>query len=344
MNATKIAHLLATAIFAATMLTSIPLVFGFFADIHPAFDSLAHFRAHLAVLVAVGGLVLLVTRFRRQGFLAVALGAAAFWTTAYAFPFGGPNGAAADENAGERAVYRLLQVNVRFDNQSPERLLSLIGRMKPDIVTLEEVSARWKLSIARISAMYPYSVVCDATDWIGGVAILSRRPFAHDRTTECRLRGSFAVATVDFGGRTVDVAAAHMPWPWPFNQPRELALLKPIVGALGATSLLAGDFNATTWSAAIRNVEKDGALKLVAGIGPTWLDRRMPDELRPYIGLPIDQIFSKGEIAILSAKTLESVGSDHLPVLVEFSLTGDGPEKEPERATVATESPRPGNS
>ena len=49
----------------------------------------------------------------------------------------------------------------------------------------------------------------------------------------------------------------------------------------------------------------------------------MPDALRPYFGLPIDQVFVKGDVAIVSARTLEAVGSNHdFPVLVEFSLLG----------------------
>ena len=98
-------------------------------------------------------------------------------------------------------------------------------------------------------------------------------------------------------------------------------LAGPLAGS-GETALLAGDLNAATWSAAVRRIEAACGLTHVAGIGPSWLDRRLPDALRPYVGLPIDQVFAKGDIVILSAKTLEAVGSDHLPVLVEFSLLG----------------------
>ena len=35
-------------------------------------------------------------------------------------------------------MYRLLQFNLRFDNRTPEKLLSLIGRTKPDVITLQE--------------------------------------------------------------------------------------------------------------------------------------------------------------------------------------------------------------
>jgi endonuclease/exonuclease/phosphatase (EEP) superfamily protein YafD len=340
MNGKAIAQRLAVRILAATVLISVPLVLGLFGEFHPAFDSFGHFRAHLAVAVAAGGLILLATRFWKQGLLAAALGAAAFWTTLPAFPIGGARGAAASEAVGSQAVYRLLQLNLRFDNRAQEKVLSLIGRTRPDIVTLDEVSDAWRPRLEQIAAMYPYSIICDAPSWIGGVAILSRRPFAIGRTTECLQNGSLALATVDLGGLRLDVAALHLPWPWPFEQPRELAALKPILAVLGKTALLAGDLNAATWSATVRRVETDGALTHIAGIGPTWLDRRMPDVLRPYIGLPIDQVFSKGDIAILSAKTLGSVGSDHLPVLVEFSLTGSPEREEIGRTATASLSER----
>ena len=78
-----------TAVFAATVLASIPLVLGFFADGHPAFDSLGHFRAHLAVLLMAGGLALLASRYWKHGLLAVALGMAALWTTLSSFAVSG---------------------------------------------------------------------------------------------------------------------------------------------------------------------------------------------------------------------------------------------------------------
>jgi endonuclease/exonuclease/phosphatase (EEP) superfamily protein YafD len=335
MNRKRFAHFSATAVLAATVLASVPLVLGFFADRHAALDTLGHFRVHLAVAVAIGGLALTASRFRKHGLLSVALGAAAFWTALPAFPFGVSHGAAAGEDAGEQAVYRLLQLNLFFDNGTPARVLSLIGRTRPDVVTLNEVSAAWRPQIERIATTYPYSIVCDSPWRMGGVAILSRRPFAVAAAPKCLDRGSFAVARIDFGGRIIDVAALHLGWPWPFKQAAQLDALKPALAGLGNTTLLAGDLNATTWSAAVRRVEADGGLSHVDGIGPTWLDRRFPNALRPYAGLPIDQIFSKGEIAILSARTLDAVGSDHLPILVDFSLLGSAmPDEDVETATA----------
>ena len=47
--------------FIAMLVLSVALVAGFFGTLHPAFDSFAHFRVHLAVLMALCALPLLAT-------------------------------------------------------------------------------------------------------------------------------------------------------------------------------------------------------------------------------------------------------------------------------------------
>ena len=186
--------------------------------------------------------------------------------------------------------------------------------------------------------MYPYSVVCDAPGRVGGVAILSRRPIAVRRRPADVLEGEpFAISADRFrrpaargrgaaSGLAVAVQAAR--------PDRRRSATRS--AALGETALLAGDLNAVTMERRRPARSKPPpASAHVAGIGPTWLYRRLPDALRPYAGLPIDQVFAKGDIVILSAKTLEAVGSDHLPVLVEFSLLGGAaPEENAETATA----------
>jgi endonuclease/exonuclease/phosphatase (EEP) superfamily protein YafD len=334
MQRSDLARKATTAVFAATILISIPLVLGFFADRHPAFDSIGHFRSHLAVLLAAGGLLLLASRHWKHGLLAIALGAAALWTTLSSFSVPGKASATAGTEAGNRAVYRLMQLNLRFDNPTPEKVLSLIGRVKPDVITLDEVSAAWQTRLQQISAMYPFAAVCPSSRPFGGTAILSRRPIALGGAGTCLSDGSLAMLPVDLGGHRLDVSALHLTWPWPFKQAAQIEALAGPLAVTGQTALLAGDLNAATWSAAVRRVEAASGLTHIVGIGPSWLDRRLPDALRPYAGLPIDQVFAKGDIAIRSAKTLESVGSDHLPVLVEFSLLGGA--KPEDNAVTAT--------
>ncbi len=151
------------------------------------------------------------------------------------------------------------------------------------------------------------------------MAILSLRPFAENVADRCRYDGTFAAASFDFGGRPLEIGALHLSWPWPFDQSKQIDDIAGELAALSADALLAGDLNATPWSAAAERIADAGGLRPIGPIGVSWLYRRLPEFLR-FTGLPIDQVFAKGGVHVHSAHTLEAAGSDHLPVLVEFSL------------------------
>lgn len=321
-------------LFVAVMLLSLPLIGGFFGRWHPAFDSMAHFRLHLAAMLMIAALPLLLSSFRLQALAALALGAGAIATVAGPLASAGAGAARAALHADgpQRAVYRLLQMNLLFDNPDPASVLSLIGRERPDVITLEEVSQMWREKLALLDSAYPYRVLCPSSSGDDGVLILSRRPLGAGSEGQCR-GGSLAMVTVEFGGRDVGIGALHLQWPWPFDQSGQIDQLVVPLGLIGETALLAGDLNAVSWSAAVGRVAQASAMTLVPGIGPTWLHHSLPDALRPA-GLPIDHVFAKGGVIVHSARTLEPAGSDHLPVLVEFSLLPVEPRQEHQTATA----------
>lgn len=296
---------------------------GFLGRVHPAFDAFSHFRVHAAAALAlIGGGLLAFRAYRLVGLGALALGMAIAAVTLS--PIG--DGNLLDMRAQASAIeggarYRLLQINVLYDNASPEKVLSTIGRTSPDVVTLDEVPVRWQEKLDLIKAAYPYRILCPPPSRIGGVAILSRRPFEAGTQARCYDRGSMAIASVDFGGRPVKIVALHLGWPWPFDQPHQLKDIAPILETrLPGDTLLAGDFNAAPWSQTVRRVAEAGRLKILRGIGPTWLDERLPDMLRKTVGLPIDNVLVRGDLTLTPPRRLDFVGSDHLPVLVEFRL------------------------
>ena len=310
----------ATALSLVTLL-SLPLVAGFFGRVHPAFDSFAHFRVHLAVLMILCALPLLLGALRREGLVAIAFGLAAITTATGATFLPGlrPLHAAFAPRVDNEPVYRLLQMNLRFNNPEPEKFLSLVGRVRPDVITLDEVSDMWSDKIALLFPTYPHRIVCTMGNYAGGVAILSLRPFAEGTEGRCIDGGTFATAHLDFGGRPLEIGALHMHWPWPFDQSIQIDAIAGDLANLSENTLLAGDLNAVPWSTTAARIAEAGALRQIGPIGVTWLYRRLPEFLR-FAGLPIDQVFAKGGVRIHSATTLNPAGSDHLPVLVEFSL------------------------
>lgn len=306
------------AALAALLATAGALSFGYLGWLHPAFDSFSHFRIHLAVLLLVGVPVLLLLRFWPEALFATLLAATTIvQTTGLPFSPALPSASAADAGG---AVYRLFHANLRFDNDRPEAILSLIGETRPDVLTFNEVSEIWKDRLEVLAAVYPYRVICPRPSPIGGVAILSRRPFMHGLIPYCGDRGSFAHAAVDFGGHTVEVATMHLGWPWPYEQPWQVGRVMHLLQQVGPTALFAGDLNAAPWSNTAKRVAAGLDAQPLRGLGPTWLTAHLPDSLRPLIGLPIDNMMVKGAVIPLSTRTLENGSSDHLPVLLEFRL------------------------
>lgn len=303
------------------------LTFGYLGWFHPAFDSFSHFRIHLAVLLILGIVPLAVLRYWPETVFAGLLGVGAIWSTVG--PFTNVSAGNADLDARAMPIFRLMHLNLRFDNDRPDLVLSSIGLHRPDIITLTEVSAEWREWVALLEGTYPHQIICPSLSRIGGVAILSRRPFASGSHDACGDRGSIAVVDVDLAGRRATIAALHLGWPWPFGQPSQLPRIANEVSEIPDTALLAGDFNAVPWSHTVKHIADTGRFQVLRGIGPTWLDRRLPDALRPWVGLPIDNVMVKGGVLVAAARTLDAVGSDHLPILVEFSLD---PQREEQRS------------
>lgn len=306
------------------------LSFGYLGFLHPAFDSFSHFRVHLAVLLAIAAPVLLLLSFRMEALVALLLGAVSLATTLDGLP------GLRDRPplASDEATYRLLHINLRYDHADPGRVLSLIGRTRPDVISLNEVSPMWMDRLAALEAAYPHWVTCAPRTRIGEVAIFSRRPFAAGTTPYCEPRGAFAHARIDFSGRPTDVATLHLGWPWPYHQHVQLPGLLPDLARIGHTALIAGDLNAVPWSHTARQVARATGADFLRGIGPTWLFGFAPDRLRRAIGLPIDNVLAKGGVIVHSAASIEGAGSDHLPVLVEFSVLPQEPEAEVLQAAV----------
>ena len=311
--------LLRLAALGAVLAAAAAITFGYLGWLHPAFDSFSHFRIHLAAGLLVLVVPLALLRFLPEAGFAALLGATAIVQTT-GLPFGSATGPAQAFTNGVQPVYRLLQLNLRYDNPEPKRTLSLIGEVRPDIVTLNEVSAPWIEELELLKGTYPFRVICPPPSRIGGVAILSRRPFVEGFEPSCSDRGSLAVTEIDTGAGKVAVAALHMGWPWPFAQPWQLPQVEPVLAGLGDTAIVAGDLNAAPWSFTAQRIARASGTRLLRGIGPTWLDFVLPDALRPVIGLPIDNVLVKGGVVPLSVTTLDAVGSDHLPVLFEFAM------------------------
>lgn len=295
------------------------IVAGFFGALLPLFDTLSNFRLHLSVLLLVLAAIwsLRCSRipallFALFGFAGIAFSAAGLPITSHAI----------QPAAGEK-VYRLLAMNLLWKNPTPEKVLDLIDETDPDILFLSEGFRAWQAPIATLGERYPNRYRCPEAGAHGGTVILSRLPIARSGRY-CGFYSSLGLVRIELEGHEIAAGVVHLRWPWPASGPRQIGLLREELARLGPDALIAGDFNATTWSHSVGRFAEMGGLEIRRGIGPTFGPSLSIGNFLlqwPHrLGLPIDNLMSKGAVRIASARTLPPAGSDHLGVLVEFVI------------------------
>ncbi len=294
---------------------SLAIVLGFLGALHPAFDTIAHSRLHFAVALIVACLAMLTTRHFISSIIAVIFAVIGLVFASSGLPLGNAQPALANQ-----PIYSMFHLNLYWKNKQQRKTIEFIRELDPDIVSFSEASFLWDEMLYQLIEDWPYLYHCPEYNKRGGVKIYSKWPINKD-STYCGTYGSLALVDVDApDGKKLELGSAHIRWPWPASGPKQVLHAKAKLEALGVDALIAGDFNATTWSYSLKQFAEYGNLELVKGIGPSWMFDQVPETLIPFVGLPIDQVMHKGRVHIVEAKSLPSVGSDHLPILIRFQL------------------------
>lgn len=298
-----------------TIGSTLAIALSYLNAVHPAFDLIANFRFHFALLTMGIALLWLL---RQQFQITIAL--IMFGIFALNSTLSGlPKLVSKQQTQTSTKTYSLLQFNISFDNADQNKVLKMILDQDPDIFVGLEFSSNWSDALYRLQEKYSYVFHCPEWQNIGGGYIFSKFPFTK-KPTYCHEFAALGVQEVIIDETPVSIGVVHLRWPWPASQPQQLIALKPYLNTLGDNALIAGDFNAVTWSHAIKSFAKNGGLNIIENIGLTWMEKRLPINIAKWIGLPIDNALYKGEVQVLSANSLAPVGSDHLPVLIKFSI------------------------
>ena len=219
---------------------------------------------------------------------------------------------------------RALLLNLNTENRSYGKVLEFIRALQPDFMVLQEVNRAWAEQLGELQGDYAFSRACAREDNFG-IAMFSRVPFEH---AEVRYIGQADVPSIVvrfvLGGQPLTVIATH-PLPpssrayasYRNEQLRELGVL---VASLSDQVMVLGDLNTTSWSPFFRDLIRKTGLRDSRkghGIQPTW-----PAGL-PILSVPIDHCLVSEGIIVHNRWVGRDVGSDHYPVVVEFSIEPD---------------------
>jgi endonuclease/exonuclease/phosphatase (EEP) superfamily protein YafD len=274
-------------------------------------DLFSHFRLQAMVAFALLGVWFLVFSQRRLAIAAwLALVAAAIPVVPYWMPV---------KLTGDGPGLALLSYNVLTSNPNKAGVVELIRESGADVVALYEVDEAWVAALEELADVYPVRRY-DARQDNFGNALLSKVKLEEVEVIRSSDAGlpSFVVSIAE-PGLSCRLICTHPVPPMGAElarmrdgQLREIAGL--VRGQKRGDMVVAGDFNATPWSAEMTQFREAGLrdARLGYGLSPTWM-RKLP-----WFAIPIDHVLVGPEIEVTEARVLATTGSDHNPVFIRM--------------------------
>ncbi len=297
---------------AAAFLTAVFSIATAFDQFHRLLELFSHFRLQYLAVSAL--LFIALATFRRRatsGLMLVVM----LVNAVYVLPWYWPQA-----EATEATPLTLLHANILLRNEDPARLLEHIEREKPDLVFVQELTHSHMPRLALLEANYPYTLA-EPHNGAFGLGVWSKHPFlaAEVITTPPRQNPSLRIV-IGFAGEPVTVFSTHPPAPigggFYADRNTQLAFIADQVVAASGSKIVIGDLNTTPWAVHYRLFEADTGLVNAQrghGIKPSW-----PLYL-PIAMIPIDHALVSDDLDVAEIRTLSSIGSDHLPLLVRIA-------------------------
>ena len=298
------------------MLTSVTII-SQLGELHFIVDNLSNFRVHCAVAFLICAAVLLVAGNIRWLVLSgIGLAVNLVPVVPWYFPESGLS-----DNGATQTV-KILVSNVYRRNTDYGKLTRLLEEEKPEVVALVEVNSGWLANVPALRAEYAFRFEAPHDQYIG-LALYSKLPLSDSRIVHFGESAPPAIVSLLHTPEgVVEFILAH-PVP-PMNaalterRNTQLRNMAHYVRTKATPVLLAGDLNVTMWNPNYRLFAEHSGLhnaRAGYGTGPTW-----PAVLA--LGIPIDHILATTPSRLTNFRVHQSIGSDHLPISAELSLTG----------------------
>jgi endonuclease/exonuclease/phosphatase (EEP) superfamily protein YafD len=300
---------------------------GFAGRWHWLLDLASHFRWYWLTLA----LIAVACCWRRGGpavrccLVVALLGNAGpllpYWVppTAGGAAVAAPPRPAAGESCG------LIVINVLAPNPAKSAVVEYLRSRDPDFIVALEIDAAWAEALAGLGDRWPHGVIQPQDDNFG-IALLAKRPPQEHSVREFGGGGvPSIVATFTGASGPFTLVATHPLAPQSAGTARRrdahLRSLADFVAASPLPCVVAGDLNATPWSAAFRAlVARTGLVDTALGRGlqGTWNARLWAPRI------PIDHVLVPPGTEVLRRAVGPDVGSDPFPVEAEIRRPARG--------------------
>ena len=242
---------------------------------------------------------------------------------------------------------RSLSINLDFRNSSYDKATSFISRSKPDILVLEELTDEWEKGLKHTLSTFPHSYrftyptphlshkLKSLYSFFGpsisfekfapkkiSIGLFSHLPFENIRASHPNpYPVPHVKAKFKFKGKDFILFGVHLISPVTKKRSeirnKQLLTLANMVKDLDQPTILIGDFNTSPWSSYFKDFIQMTRLKESrkgAGLHPSWPTPFMP------LRIPIDHSLTSNEITVQSFSFGPNIGSDHFPIILDFSI------------------------
>ena len=283
-------------------------------------DVLANFRAQFVVGLAVFGLIITMSKWRKTGYAVLGV---ALINLLVVLPLyiGSPTPATV-----EAPSIRVMSFNLLSTNESYSDVIEYIESVDPDLVLLHEASRPWE--VAMESAGLDYEIVRPRSEeLIFGTLILLK-----GETVEAVSYGYAAASP-----RAVELNYTPVGWATPLSvlgthplaptdqeradlRDAQLGFAGEWASSQDGAFIVVGDFNATPWSWPFRRLMASADLtNSQNGFG---LQPSFPAESNLLLRVPIDHLVHSSALEVIDRDLGPALGSDHFPLLVDLQLAG----------------------
>jgi endonuclease/exonuclease/phosphatase (EEP) superfamily protein YafD len=223
--------------------------------------------------------------------------------------------------ATDTPIVRLYSANLWVFNTDVEAMRRSIVAADADILVLVEVGDAPADRLDTLLASYPHRTAVGRMRGPGDHAqsiVASRYPIIQrlpDRPDGLSAAG--AVVKTPIG--PINVFAVHLTRPWPYQYQwgqitQVMALTERRLAAPANPVIAAGDFNSVSTARIGKQIQADMNLIPAPGWPGTW-----PSQAPAFAGITIDQVYRSPDLALITRRLGLPTGSDHRPVITEFT-------------------------
>lgn len=299
---------------------SLLTVLGFFGLSSYLLDLTTHFHFQYAIgYVILAGIFLLY----REPILTVFATLGLIVQLTFLLPYYFQPDAQATE-LDQATEVRLLFSNINYATTDFAPLVKEVQSYHPELLGVVELPQDHYDTLVSALPEYPYHYHIPGRARLG-LALFSKIEFVADPIVQYwaddRFPSIIAQIRDEETNQTLTIVIVHPPPPITSDYETARNAIFTGIANFAKTQtnpvVVAGDFNSTSWSPAFQDLLSDQALvdsRNNQGLQPSW-----PSQLPKMLRIPIDHVLVSRQVTVLRRQLLPSVGSDHLPVLVDFS-------------------------